>query len=374
MKQLAKHAAQIEDIIAASKIGYAYAEQTAVLFVSNIRSGPPRDVGDSGLLQLAQYYTEAQFTEIVTTLQQIGFTVIPFPSEKALIHFLATGGLGRRPPRFVLTYTTAEGGEGAGRRALVPLLSNLYGVPCCNSGAYGSAIGRHKFSSNLLARSSGVSVPESWYFMRDAQWLGDRRPGVGLKVIVKPTYESAAIGISYRSVVRVDAFFDEFCHAALDLWRQPVTVQEFRSGYEVGVPIAQFPEEMAMRPVGFSPAKGDERRFGGRFRTFEEENLSGPRVFFDPGEVLEDSVIHAMMRDAIRAFRALELEGVGRIDMRVDEDGKWYAFDMNESPPPVYNSSLGFSLKMMGLSYEDMLAFLLGVNLRLRFGLVTPSV
>jgi len=188
-----------------------HAKEITILFVTSLRDEAPRNMGDNGLSQLAQYYTEAQVDDIVSVFRSIPVTVLPFFSEKELLSFFATKFDRSKISKFPLVYTTAEGGVGSGRRALIPAVSNLYGVPCCNSGAYGSSIGRHKFHSNLLARMNGVSVPDCWYLMRDGKWSGGIAPRRGAKVILKPTYESASIGISDQSVLQVGPNIDDIC-------------------------------------------------------------------------------------------------------------------------------------------------------------------
>jgi len=361
-KTIASRAQIIETI----ELAKSRANEVTILFVTNIRDEIPYDLSDDGLSQLAQYYTEAQVDNILSEFRLIPVTVLPFYSEKELLVYLANNLDKTRLTRFPLVYTTAEGGTGSGRRALVPTISNLYGIPCCNSGAYGSSIGRHKFHSNRLAAMNGVSVPDSWYFMLDRTWFGGNPPRSGAKVILKPTYESASIGISTQSVVVVDDDFDTTCRELVETWRQPLSVQEFISGYEIGIPVVQLPDEHTLPIVGFSGPK--ERRYGSEFRTFEQENLQPGRDYYVP-DFLSDAQISAISQDAVLAFKAAEMEGVGRIDMRVDEDGKWYAFDINESPPPVLNSGLGYALESLGFNYKEFLLFLIGVNLRIRYPL-----
>lgn len=352
------------DIQETINLAARHAKEITILFVTSLRDEAPRNMEEDGLSQLAQYYTEAQVDDIVSTFRSIPITVLPFFSEKELLSFFATEFDRSKISKFPLVYTTAEGGIGSGRRALIPAVSNLYGVPCCNSGAYGSSIGRHKFHSNILARMNGVSVPDCWYLMRDGKWFGGNSPRLGSKVILKPTYESASIGISDQSVLQVDSNIDNICLELLRLWNQPVCVQEFHSGYEIGVPVIQFPGERALPLVGFSGPNG--KRYGSEFRTFEQENLLPSRDYFVP-DFLTDEQSKAISADAIRAFNAAELEGAGRIDMRLNEDGKWYAFDINESPPPVLNSGMGYAIQSLGFDYQDFLMFLIGVNLRVRY-------
>lgn len=332
---------------------------TTLLFVTNLKSGEEvADLGPEGLLNTAQYYTRSQADEIIRSLQALGVTVQAFFSELEFLRWaVATNQL--RAREHTVVFTTAEGGTGSGRRALIPSVCNLLGLPILNSGAHACSIARHKFHANAILDRVGVRVPSAWLFNRGL-WVSGGGPPDGSRVILKPTYESMCIGVGEDSVQIVDAGFEEFVHEKSLLYRQPVLVQEFISGEEVGVPIVSIGGTThALPAIAFRRADGEQ--YGNRPKTFDDENVThnvSHSLFLTP-----PAQYAAIERAAVRTFDALEMRGVGRIDLRIDADGRHWVFDTNESPPPLRGTSYSIAMESLGFSLEEMLAVWLGVCL-----------
>jgi D-alanine-D-alanine ligase len=164
-----------------------------------------------------------------------------------------------------------------------------------------------------------------------------------------------SIGIDEDSVRVVDASFGDFVARQHRRFGQPALVQAFVAGDEIGVPIARIGSPRALPPVAFRQRNGQP--FGERAKTFRDELTAlGVRlVSVDAPSGLSDA--------AELAFRALEMGGVGRIDFRVDTDGQAWAFDTNESPPPLPGTSYATAMRRLGFGYEPMLAVWLGIGL-----------
>lgn len=344
------------------------ASDVSLIFVTNIRSGSLVDLDAGGVVNHAQHYTQVQADEIIRSFQSTGMHVLSYFSEEEFIRAALDGSIERHAKRLRLVFSAAEGGTGAGRRALVPAFCNLIGLPICNSGPHGCSVARHKFHANAILNSVGLRVPSAWLCTPRGEWIAGRKPPLGTKVIVKPTYESMAIGVNESSVQTVDESFDEFATVKAQAFRQSASIQEFISGYEVGVPIIEIDRVCALPVVGFKLA--ESTRFGGRPRTFEDENLSGQlgHFLFD---VVPVEQYRKIQRDAVTAFSSLEMAGMGRIDMRIDEDGRCWIFDTNESPPPLHKTAYAFALSKLGFDTNDMLALWSAVTLY-RIGILKP--
>jgi D-alanine-D-alanine ligase len=339
------------------------APQTTLLFVTNIREGDAFDVGPDGISNVSQYYTRDQADAIIRSFQNLGVTVRSFFSEREFIADVVD----REPPSGPeIVYTTAEGGSGLGRRALIPSLCNLLGLPVLNSGAHACSLARHKLHANAVLRRFGVRVPETWQF-GDGAWVGGRKPTLGARVIVKPAFESMCIGIDHESIQVVDVDSEDFIRARSEAFAQPVVVQEFVSGDEIGVPLVRVDRTHALPAL--EVRRGDGEPFGGLPQTFEDHVHRN--VLHVPYEA-ETSVYAAIQRAAVIAFDALGMSGVGRVDFRVDADGRAWAFDTNESPPPLAGTAYGAAMEKLGFPLEKMLAVWLGLGLR-EAGLIQES-
>jgi D-alanine-D-alanine ligase len=343
------------------------ARDLRLLFVTNLREeGDLQDLGPQGVLNSAQWYTAREAEAMVRSFQDLGLTVEPFFSE---MDFLREVAIPRdaNDHRQRIVYSTAEGGSGAGRRALLPSLCNLLDLPILNSGAHASSMVRHKFHAYTVLRESGIRVPETWQFGRDG-WTRGSGPSKGSRVIVKPVYESMGIGVDDDSVVTVDSGFDAFVAGRARKFQQPAVVQDFISGEEVGVPVARIGETYALPPIAQRRANGS--RYGERPKTFRDEHVE-----HDLSHVVHVSSraeIEAIRAAAASAFDALDMKGVGRIDFRVDVDGRAWVFDTNGEPPPLAKTCWAVAMETLGFSLLEMLALWVGICL-LDHGLVHES-
>lgn len=341
------------------------ADQTKLLYVTNLIEGEITEYDNDGLSMSSQYYKESETSALIQALEEIGFSVRPFYNEIDFIKWVSTERSHGADGRWQLVVTTAEGGHGEGRRALIPSFCSLVGLPCWNSPAHGSSLARHKYHANKILSACGIRVPEIWSFsLQQGKWLNDAKPDLGQKVILKPAWESGSKGVDDRSVTIVDRDFEQHVAERAEMFGQPCVVQEFKTGYEVGAPIIALPETVAAGLIGFSD--GDNQRYGARARTFEDEKIrkSAGNFIFDQ---LHETQRERAMIAAEKAFDILSMRTLGRIDMRIDEDGEPWIFDTNESPPPLPRSSFVRLFESLGLSYQDVLALMIGVNM-LHFG------
>ena len=354
----------VEAMWAVAKQALEVAPEIKLLFVTNIQRGELADLGPHGVLNTAQYYTRRQADAIIRSLQEIGLTVESFFDERAFLRALVQHG-GPTGEQRVVVFTTAEGGTGSGRRALIPAVCNLLGLPVLNSGPHACSLVRHKFHANAVLKRLGVRVPDSWLFAPTG-WVAGSEPATGTRVIVKPTYEGQSVGVRDDSVQVVDATFTDFARQAQQRFGQPALVQEFVSGDEVGVPLVRLEKTYALPPLAIRRANGDT--FRDRPKTFRDEHLTRDVSYhlFEPAAAQREALEEA----AVLAFDGLEMAGVGRIDFRVDADGRAWAFDTNESPPPLPDTSYAFVMERLGFSVEEMLAVWLGACL-LEYGLLS---
>jgi D-alanine-D-alanine ligase len=326
--------------------------------VTNLRpDGEISDMGPNGVTNLAQYYLQRDADAIIRSFQDVGVTVESFFNEIDFVRRLV-----RPSPaddlRTTVVYTTAEGGSGPGRRALIPALCNLLGVPVLNSGAHAATMARHKFHAFAVLRRAGVRMPDTWQYFGD-HWSGSAVPPLGCKVIVKPTYESMGIGVGDDSVRIVDKDFGDWVAEKSKQFGQPAIVQEFISGDEVGVPVARFESVQALPPIAQRRADGGQ--YGVAAKTFYDEHVAHDISHAE--YVSTNAQLAAIRNAAILAFDSLEMRGVGRIDFRIDTDGRAWVFDTNGEPPPMPRTCWSSAMENLGFSFEDLPAAWLGICL-----------
>jgi D-alanine-D-alanine ligase len=71
-----------------------------------------------------------------------------------------------------------------------------------------------------------------------------------------------------------------------------------------------------------------------------------------------------IQRIAKRAYRALDLNGYARIDLRMDEEGRVYVLEANPNPNLAYGEDFAESAETAGISYEKLLERIIALGLR----------
>ena len=79
---------------------------------------------------------------------------------------------------------------------------------------------------------------------------------------------------------------------------------------------------------------------------------------------LEPDLAHTIQRIARRAYRALDLNGYARIDIRLDGAGRAFVLEANPNPNLAFGEDFAESAESHGISYERLLDRILALGLR----------
>lgn len=303
-----------------------------------------------------EFFSASEVEQILGSLRNFGFYVRPFFSEMDFIRMVDANNFeaGGRP--HLLAYNTAHSGTGPGRKALLPSFCALHGIPTTSADAYVVSLARHKFHVARLLTGFGLETPNSWFYTLEDDWFDGQQPPKGLKVILKPTYESASIGIANDSVQIVDGNLRAKVKETAHEYRQPITVQSFVSGWEVEVPVIHLDRPFAPMAIGIS--KGGNNLLGDDFLTYDDVNVDNYAFWkFDQTPNLTEK----LRAIAIRASKVLGLRGFSRIDFRVTQEGKAFITDVSTSPHTTAHSSYAFLFKSLGKSVNDLPPLLVGL-------------
>jgi D-ala D-ala ligase C-terminus len=276
--------------------------------------------------------SDQQIQQLRDALSEVGARVDLFEGDREFVAALA-GGHHRKTGKALqvayngLVYSVGSEAFQPGRKSLIPLLCDSYGFPCVNSDAYACTFTLHKFHSFRVLESIGIHTPRTWQYEMDRGWIGGMPPH-GTKVIAKSTFESWAVGVGEKSLFTMDDSSDSRVAEIAEQIGQPVTVQEFVLGLEVYVPVLSTPSLIALPPVESQllRAPGDREAI-----VTLEDNLDDEAVAYRLFECMPN-VDRELRRRAREIVSLLHLEGLARIDFRVDEDGKPWVFDIAVSP------------------------------------------
>jgi D-alanine-D-alanine ligase len=223
-------------------------------------------------------------------------------------------------------------------------LLELAGVPYVGSGVFASAAAMDKHHMKQLLTAAGLDIPP-YVVVRAGAAVPVTVTDLGVPVFVKPARGGSSIGIT-----RVDSTAD--LHAAIDeahrhdpkaLVETAVAGREVECGVLVdadGVPRASTPAEI--RVTGPQP-----------FYDFEAKYL-GDSTEFDLPPDLDADTIERIQHSAVRAFRALDCEGLARVDFFVRPDGAVVVNEVNTMPGFTPSSMFPRMWAASGVSYPDL--------------------
>lgn len=323
---------------ALSALSLQSASEIAVMSVANLQD----DGGvKSTLDRQTEYFSESELDEIIRGFRQCGFYCDTFIGEDAFMRWVLGGGPKRFPRRHLFVYNTAQTGGGAGRKSLIPSFCALHGIRTLNSNAYAVSLARHKFHVNAILRAAGTPVPMTWWYLGSGDWLNDVAPTPDRRVLCKPTFESASIGITAQSVGLVGPQFLARLDDLIAQLGQPLVVQEFVSGREAETPIVVDGFPIALPSVGISI--DGQRELGDDFLVYEKvavDNFGFYRLEED-----DPHLVARLGEAASSAARTLQLEGFCRVDARIGDNGDIRITDVSTTPHLVAHSSFAFRFK-----------------------------
>ena len=179
---------------------------------------------------------------------------------------------------------------------------------------------------------------------------------MGMRLIAKPTFESASIGIDRDSIFTMSESASVALVNRVRRFRQPLTVQEFVSGFELEVPVFEADGPQTLCAVGIE--------LNGR-RDLAEQILTYDQVFSDLYSFYNfadenTATAEAAMMISRKAFFGLGLSGIGRVDFRVGKDGQPRIMEVNCKPHVTRHSGFMHALKTIGCSGIELARFLIG--------------
>ena len=238
-------------------------------------------------------------------------------------------------------------------------LLEMADVPYVGSGVLASAAAMDKVVAKVLLRAAGLRVADAVIVLRGQEPDREAVAALGLPVFVKPARGGSSIGIT-----RVDDLAD--LPAALQTARAAdpkVLIEAAVPGREVECGVL----EGAAGPRASVPA--EVRVAGDRaFYDFEAKYLEDATELDVPAD-LPAEVTARLQEMALTAFRALDCEGLARVDFFVGPDGALTVNEVNTMPGFTPTSMYPLMWQASGLDYPALVDALVQAALQRGTGL-----
>jgi D-alanine-D-alanine ligase len=196
-----------------------------------------------------------------------------------------------------------------------------------------------------------------------------RKPTLSKKMrfplIVKSLFFEASAGISQASVVEDEeqlARRVQFIHESLST---AAIVEQFIDGRElyVGVIGNERLEVLPVWEMSFAQMPDNRWRIATERVKWNTQYQKKNGIMTDAATLDPAAVAH-IQRIAKRAYRALDLNGYARIDLRMDHDGRPYVLEANPNPNLAYGEDFAESAESNGVSYEQLLDRIITLGMR----------
>lgn len=270
---------------------------------------------------------------VLAALRSKGIDAHPFdPAERALAELAA-----EKFDRVFIALHGRYGEDGTLQGALEQL-----GIPYTGSGVMASAIGMDKVYTKLIWLMHGLPTPKYALLNSDTD-LRTVPDQLGLPLIVKPPHEGSTIGITkvsgyseMRQAYDIAARFDDV-----------VLAEEFITGREFTVAVLGRGKNAKALPIAEIIAPEGNYDYQNKYFTDDTKYLC-------PAP-LDAQLAAEFHRIAVEAYRSLDCEGWGRVDILLRaSDNKPFLLEINTSPGMTSHSLVPMAARAAGISYEDL--------------------
>lgn len=163
------------------------------------------------------------------------------------------------------------------------------------------------------------------------------------QVMIKPSLEGSSLGMSKAQDAEQ---LDQAIQKAFE-YDDTVLVEAFITGKEYTVGILG---DSALPSISMRPASG--------FYDYQAKYLSKDTEYFCPSG-LSEAEEKALQALALKAFKALNCRGWGRVDAMQDNKGNFWLLENNTVPGMTNTSLIPKAAKQAGLSFTDLVLLIL---------------
>ncbi len=228
----------------------------------------------------------------------------------------------------------------------------------------GMILSRDKALTKKILTYDGIPVPT---FIVVPVGQPPRRPaGLPYPVIVKSLTQHASYGLAQASVVTSDAKLAERVAYVHDGLGTAAIVEQYIEGRElyVGVIGNDHPHAFPVWEMKFADMPAGLHRIATARVKWSKRYQRKHGIRCGSARLPRPGLAASIRQLAVRTFRALQMNGYGRIDIRLDTNGQPWVLEANANPQLAYGEDLAESALHEGVPYEALLQRILVAGMR----------
>lgn len=290
--------------------------------------------------ETAEFDTENTIEGIESAIQKNGHNTERIGNATALIEQLRDG------QRWDMVFNIAEGLYGEGRESLVPSLLDHYKIPYVFSGPVTLGISLNKAYAKQIIRDSKINTPDFFVITKveDIENVDLKYP-----LFAKPVSEGTGKGINSKSILNSKEDLLSVCSDLLQKFNQPVLVEEYLPGREFTAGV------LGTGKSAYVPGAIEIVYKSNTNNIYSYENKENYKSIVDYVAV-KDELLTQCSELALDVWRALNCFDGGRVDMKIDKQGKMNFIEVN--PLAGLNpttSDLPILCKLNGVSFQEII-------------------
>jgi len=240
----------------------------------------------------------------------------------------------------------------------------LLKLPYTGCNPRGLLLARDKSLSKKLLSYHRLPAPESEVFRIGRPVQRPKR--LAFPLIVKSLTQEASIGISQASVVDTDEKLRERVAFIHDSIGTAAIVEQYIDGRElyVGVVGNQKLQALPVWELFFTNMPADAKRIATDRVKWSVKYQKKYEIESGAARDLPPATTELIQHVCKRTFRALELSGYARIDLRLDAEGRAWVIEANPNPQIARGEDFAASAEAAGTSYESLIQRIINLGLR----------
>jgi D-alanine-D-alanine ligase len=232
-----------------------------------------------------------------------------------------------------------------GEDGTVQGLLKLANIPFVGAGVLGSAVGMDKDVMKRLLRDAGIPIAKfvTLYSDDDLPSFNSITQALGNPVFIKPANMGSSVGVSKATNEA------EYFAAAAEAFKydSKLLVEEFVAGREIECAVLGNSKPIVSVPGELRPTHD--------FYTYEAKYIDSAGALFDiPARLSPEAATQAQAL-AIKTFKTLCCEGLGRVDMFYKESGEILVNEINTLPGFTSISMYPKLWEASGIGYADLI-------------------
>jgi len=234
----------------------------------------------------------------------------------------------------------------------VAALYDLLGIPYTGAPPMTLAICQRKGLTKQVLKAFRIPTPR---YKLVKQKAVPKLTGLRYPLIVKPAWEDSSAGVTDQAVVEDRAQLEKRVRMILAEYRQPVLVEEFIDGRELGVSVMgnKNPRVLPIEEMDFSDLPPDRRgiiTFESKWNPLNEVFHMGKLVC--PAK-LPRSIQQRVKKVALHTYQVMGCRDYARVDMRLDKNDNLFVLEVNPNPDLTEGVAFMASAAAAGISFSE---------------------